>query len=217
MRFRIWLENEDQYWYHETKKEHIQDIAAEGLQPMSYGQSFVGDDPTSLMTPDMFEPEELEEFPEEDLVPRTYLLPYEPNQMNYGDYLLRFPRSAVTDLGKDDVTGEPVAYNTIPASMIEIHHEKNWLPVQMMGNPKRSIQWDSGDPLESPELQDGSFGGYKGPMSQAPKADSGPQKVPQRRFKSNMRPEDEEQEPPRRPGNTDTTVGRQRRPSGVNM
>lgn len=124
--FKQWVaENTDPYFYHETQREHLWDIAREGLSPMSYGQSFVGD-MGEMMHPDMFEPEELEEFPQDDLTPRTYYLPSHPRNSNYGDVLLRFPKVAAANTGFDV---DHYTYDTIPSEQIEVFQNNQWIPL----------------------------------------------------------------------------------------
>lgn len=139
MRFRTWVENMGAYWYHETKRDHLWDVVHGGVQPTSFGQSLVGE-MGEVMHPDMLEPEELENIPPEDLVPRTYLLDHEPRQMSYGDYLLRFPKSSVTKMGMDNWTREPITYAPVPANVVEILWQGQWVPISHLQNSSPSSQ-----------------------------------------------------------------------------
>ena len=133
MRFRTWLEQGDGYFYHETHPEHLWDIAREGLTPHSYGQSFVGE-MGDMMSPDMFDDEELEDFPPEDFEPRTYYLNHEPQQSNYADVLLRFPISAICHQGFDC---DPYTFDSVPPNVIEIRAGAGWVPLlQHVQNPQ---------------------------------------------------------------------------------
>jgi hypothetical protein len=103
--------NEGGGWlYHETTREAFPWIREEGLRPTSYGQTFVGE-MGEVLSPDMFDEDELAQIPVGDLVPRIYVHNAEPSALYYGEILLRFPRSCVGRLKRDVdwYTTEPVA------------------------------------------------------------------------------------------------------------
>ena len=108
--------------YHEIDKRSRSDIAVDGLLPMSYGQSFVGE-MGEMLSPDDFDESELDRIPPADKVVRTYVMISEPSQFKYGDMLLRFPASLGGKLKKD------VDYyisNVIPAEYIEVKIGNDW-------------------------------------------------------------------------------------------
>jgi hypothetical protein len=114
------------YFYHETSKDAIPYIKYEGLLPMSYGQSFV-DEMGEMLSPDMFDEEELKQFPKEDFVQRTYIMTNEPNNMYYGDLLLRFPENIVSKIKKDV---DLYITERIPPNMIDIKLDEEWKPLK---------------------------------------------------------------------------------------
>lgn len=112
----------DDFLYHETQPENLADIINEGLMPMSYGQSFVGN-MGEMLSPDLFDEAELENFPQEDFAQRTYVDLTEPKASRYGDILLRFPKQSL----QRDV--DWYTTNIIPPEVIEIKVSGNWLPL----------------------------------------------------------------------------------------
>ena len=110
------------YYYHETKTEHLYDIQQEGIQPTSFGQSLV-DDMGEIAFPDE---DEMEDYPEEDLVPRTYFLKSEPKRPMYGEVLLRFPRTQLPSkhIMKDV---DYYTFKEIPPDVIEVKMEDRWV------------------------------------------------------------------------------------------
>jgi hypothetical protein len=111
------------FLYHESKREHLADIASEGIVPSSYGQWFVGDQ-GEMLTPDDFSKRELRACPAADLKLRTYVLLSEPTRFNYGDVLLRFPRHLARPTRKHDV--DWYILETIPPSAIEVRDGNAW-------------------------------------------------------------------------------------------
>jgi hypothetical protein len=116
----------EEHFYHETSQGDVSEIMDQGLLPMSYGQSFVGN-MGEMLTPDMFDEEELENIPEEDFVQRTYYMTREPSSLKYGDVLLRFPATAVKHRGHDI---DPYTTDIIPPDLIEIKTHGQWLPIR---------------------------------------------------------------------------------------
>ncbi len=116
---------EQEYLYHETQVEHLADIINDGIQPMSYGQSFVGNQ-GEMLSPDMFDEEELQDFPEEDLVQRTYVNLKEPQSLYYGNVLLRFPRENV-QLKRD---ADWYTHHHISPDVIEVKVGDEWNPLR---------------------------------------------------------------------------------------
>jgi len=115
------------FLYHETRMDAVTDISEDGILPTSYGQSLVGD-MGEVLSPDLLDEEELEDIPEEDLVPRTYVSLKEPAFLHYGDVLLRFPRDSVGELERDVdwYTREEVPPDRVEARM----EDGRWIPVR---------------------------------------------------------------------------------------
>jgi len=116
----------EEHFYHETSRENVPEIADQGLLPLSYGQSFVGE-MGEMLSPDMFDEEELEDIPKEDFIQRTYYMTKEPQSLKYGEVLLRFPASAVKHRGYDV---DPYTTDTIPPDLMEIKVQDRWLPIR---------------------------------------------------------------------------------------
>jgi hypothetical protein len=138
--------HDNEYLYHETRKDSIPYIIEDGLLPTSYGQSLVSDD-GSVMSPkekiseiewrlqneygelsdDEFQSAVEDTFRmevnEDDLMPRTYVHLVEPDSYLYGDSLLRFKKRAV----EKDV--DYYIRESIPAEEIEIKVKGGWLPL----------------------------------------------------------------------------------------
>ena len=116
------------YLYHETRRDALASILADGLRPMSHGQWFVNEDTREVMQPGDFTKRELRSCPREDLVPRTYVRTFEPNGMSYGDILLRFPRDIAPPTQKHDV--DWYIKKTIPPEVLEMRlsHDE-WVPI----------------------------------------------------------------------------------------
>jgi len=140
---------EGHFLYHETRREHLDDIAHEGLWPTSYGQSFVRED-GSVASPEealddvraeleseldfedldeeAFETRVREVFderhPPEDLAPRTYVMLSEPASLKYGEVLLRFPRSTAPPTRRHDV--DWCVRGAVPPSAIEVLDGGRW-------------------------------------------------------------------------------------------
>ena len=120
--------SQTQYFYHETKRDSIGDIAHEGIIPMSYGQSFVGED-HEMMSPEMLEPEELENINPEELKPRTYFMRGYSKTPMYGDIVLRFPATAIHHIAHDV---DEYTFDTIPPNVIEVFNKGQWIPIQKL-------------------------------------------------------------------------------------
>jgi len=117
-------DNNNEYYYHETKKDHIKDIQNDGLLPTSYGQSLVNENTHELMSPDDLSEEELENIPEEDTLPRTYFSIEEQQRPTYGDGIfLRFPKNAITHIDTDI---DYYTFDSIPPEKLEIKTENGW-------------------------------------------------------------------------------------------
>jgi hypothetical protein len=127
--------SQNDYFYHETKREHIYDIKSEGIVPTSYGQSLVGE-MGEILSPNMLDEEELENIPEEDLIPRTYYMEQEPRQLLYGDILLRFPKRFAT---KRRIDVDSYILNSISPEVIEVKVENQWIPLRNFGQPINSF------------------------------------------------------------------------------
>ena len=124
--YSVIFENNDNngYYYHETKKDHIRDIQNDGLLPTSYGQSLVNENTHELMSPDDLSEEELENIPEEDTLPRTYFSIDEQKRPTYGDGIfLRFPKNAITHIAVDI---DYYTFDPIPPEKLEIKTNNGW-------------------------------------------------------------------------------------------
>ena len=121
-----WKGAQSGYLYHETGSENLHDIATEGLVPMSYGQSFVGD-MGEMLSPDSFGPEELEGTDPAELKQRLYFMDKQPGQSMYAEVLLRFPRESISHQSADV---DPFTFDTVPPGAIEINVAGQWLPLQ---------------------------------------------------------------------------------------
>ena len=95
------------------------------MLPLSYGQSFVGDQ-GEMLSPDDFSKRELANFPKEDLVKRIYVMVGHPNRPKYGDVLLRFPKLLAGKIKKDV---DYYILQTIPPEYIEQFNQGKWIPI----------------------------------------------------------------------------------------
>lgn len=119
------------FLYHETRADAVPNIAEDGILPTSYGQSFVGD-MGEVLSPDLFDEEELESMPEEDLVPRTYVSLREPDALHYGDVLLRFPKEDAGELERDV---DWYTTQEVPPERLEARTEDGrWVPIGDLGS-----------------------------------------------------------------------------------
>lgn len=135
--------------YHETRREHLPSIKQDGLLTTSYGQSLVSaidgrvmspEEYKEMITSDLIDEEDLskaelnarveeyfdQEIPKSDRIPRTYVLESEPNNLSYGEVLLRFPKEMAGAIQRDV---DPYILREIPPEAIDVKINGFWYPL----------------------------------------------------------------------------------------